>query len=253
MTDDPVSEAKDIATSLAKDLYKDLVHPAAERTGNALGTIAKIALSPVAILDWGFEETKEWLTGKVRRKLESTPQEFIVAPSPSIVIPVVTHIAMSVDRPSHQELYAELLLKSLDSRTTDQVHPAYVYVIEQISSEEASLILKLHRARSGPVFSAKEKLYYDADHKSIEEQLVDFCREQGIKEPERALLWMDNLVRLRILAISDFSETEFVEEQADRHGSYGPTVKTHRTFYLDFTTFGDEFVSACAPLESEPG
>ena len=51
---------KNDLSAIAGDLYKDLLQPSAKRVGYSLETLTRVALSPVALLEWGFEQSRDW-------------------------------------------------------------------------------------------------------------------------------------------------------------------------------------------------
>jgi hypothetical protein len=241
-------ETLETAAQLARDVYKDLAHPTAQRVGQALETISKVALSPVSLLDWSFEQVKDWLKQKVTSRLQSIPPEFIAAPSLTIAVPAITHVAMAHDSPGLRELYAELLMKAMDTRTKESVHPSYVYVVEQLTSEEALVLASLHALKKDDLFmEVMSYPYYGQKTPTIEYQFLEHCKSIGVREADRSSLWLDNLLRLRLLSISSYSEQEYVPEEYSRDGILSPSVKTTETRSLSFTTFGKEFIQACTP------
>lgn len=246
MTDGPIKETTGVLAVLARDIYQDLVHPAAGRIGIAVETLAKIALTPVSLLDWGFDKSKDWLKEKIEQRLKTIPADQVVAPSPSIAIPAITHIAMASDQPGHREIYAELLLKAIDARTKDMVHPSYVHVVEQLSPEEALLVTSLHGLSREELFVGKGNSW-GSKGATIEEQLHEHCKTIGLQNPERAEFWLDNLQRLRILNLTTYIEPVLKpEENHHRHGHTAASVETIEHHQLLFTTFGLAFVAACA-------
>ena len=126
---------------VAADIYIDVARPAARQVGVAFETIFKVGLSPVAMLDWGFEHSKDWLKTKIENRLNSTPLEFRCPPPNSIAVSAITSISISSDSPQLRELYAELLLKAMDSRSQSMVHPSYINLISQLSAQEALVLI----------------------------------------------------------------------------------------------------------------
>lgn len=244
MSEEKTSLAESAATQLVGDIYKDLAHPTAQRVGRALETISKIALSPVSMLDWGYEQTKDWLNNKVTQRLESVPMDCITSPPLNIAIPVITRIGMTHDAPELRELYAELLLKAMDERTKNSVHPSYVYVVEQICPEEALVLVGLHELGRDDLFREETNQYTHGDVSSIEDQFRDHCRAVGVLHPDLSGLWLDNFLRLRLVSLSSYTDAAYVEEFFSRAS---PRVETTDIRYLRFTNFGRGFVHACAP------
>ena len=87
-----------VASQLATDVYKDAAQPAVRRVGTALDTLFKIGLSPVAMLDAGYEHSKAWLEEKIRARRADTPADCVIVPPNNIAIPALARIAMSSGR-----------------------------------------------------------------------------------------------------------------------------------------------------------
>lgn len=235
-------------SQVASEAYKDLAQPSARRLGTAIESLFKVALSPVALLDWGFEQSKDWLKSKISQRLANTPEEFVSPPPNNIAIPALIRIAMSHDTPELRDLYAELLLKAMDSRTAGLVHPAYVSVIEQLSPEEALVFISLQPKADRSLFEERFSPVAFKSSPSIEEQFEDYCRSLGVENPCRAQVWLENLKRLGLLELLAFSEATYVPQTADRHGFYGPRVENTENRHIQFTAFGQGFIDACAPI-----
>ena len=99
-TDDEATKAAAAAiANLASDVYDDVARPAAKQVGTALETIFKVGLTPVKLLDWGYEQSKEWLAAKIKDRMSAVPAEFRQAPPHAIVIGTISNIAMNCDAP----------------------------------------------------------------------------------------------------------------------------------------------------------
>lgn len=239
-----------VASQLATDVYKDVAQPAARRVGTALETVFKIGLSPVAMLDSGYEHSKAWLEEKIRARLADTPINCAIAPPNNIAVPAMTRIAMSSDAPDLRDLYAELLLKAMDSRTSAFVHPAYVLLIEQLSAEEAFVFIGLRENRHGLIFKDKYSsthYYGQTAEKTIETKFRDLCESLNVPGADRSQIWLDNLIRLGLVEIKVYTDAELVPKSHGRHGESPASVKTEESRDFMFTAFGRAFRDACAP------
>lgn len=253
MTTDPstTKAVLGVASQLVTDVYKDVAQPAARRVGTALETVFKIGLSPVAMLDVGYEHSKAWLEEKIKARLADTPSNCVIAPPNNIAVPAMTRIAMSSDAPDLRELYAELLLKAMDSRTSAFVHPAYVLLIEQLSAEEAFVFIGLREDKYGLIFkdkySSTPHYYGQKTEKTIETKFRDLCESLNVPGADRSQIWLDNLIRLGLVEIKVYTDAEFLPASHGRHGDSLASVKTEESREFMFTAFGRAFRDACAP------
>ena len=125
---------------LAKEAYKDVVHPVAENTGKVLALLPQVvnaALLPVRkwILyrDAQYEAVEQLLA----KKLESIPPSEIVSPKPHVAVPALNAIAYSMDSEELRNMYANLLASSMSKNMRENVHPSYVEIIKQLMPDEA--------------------------------------------------------------------------------------------------------------------
>ena len=251
MTNELIKAATNSLSSLTTDAYKDLFRPSATRVGLSLETLIKVALTPISLLDWGFEQSKDWLQARIQERIAQTPPEFIMQPKSGVVSAALQRIATSHDTPELRELYTELLLKAMDSRTSSSVHPAYFHIVEQLAPSEALVLVGLHGL-------GKEELFFETSdgtfrmprEASIEQQFRIFCELTLKSDVAHSNIWLKNLCRLGVLELKINSEAIFKPEDGDRHGTYAARVDNLEHQSLIFTEFGIDFISACAPINS---
>ncbi len=241
--------ATDAIGKVAGDVYADVLHPAAQEVGTALGTIFKLGLSPVAVLNWGFEKSKAWLTAKVAERLETIPEEDRRTPPSHIAVPLLLAIATAPDAEELRGLYAELLMKSMDDRTHSDVHPSYVALLQQMTPQEALVFVSFRAFKYGTLFKDEPSALYRTRMNispSIEDQFYDHCVSLGIDGPSP--IWLDNFLRLRVIEFTSTSETSLVERESYDDSPTHVKVKEYRS--LSVTPYGAEFLSACTPPAS---
>ncbi|RYF36689.1 MAG: DUF4393 domain-containing protein [Cytophagaceae bacterium] len=234
----PTDSAIEGIAKIASDIYADVAHPAARHIGRGIETIFKVGLAPVAMLDWGFEQSKEWLQKKVEERLAQIPQDCHITPPSNIAVPILLQIAASVDAPDLRGLYAELLLKAMDVRTVSQVHPAYISVLAQMSPTEALIFLSFRNKGSEILFS---QATYGSS--SIEKQFEAYCNGLGLGEVVQVQVGLENLQRLGLLVIDQYSDVSLKGD--DVYNS--PRIDTYEHRYLSLTAFGRVFLFVCDP------
>ena len=241
--DESLKVVTETVGKVANDVYTDVAKPAARQVGTALETLFKVGLSPITMLDWGFEQSKEWLKDKITARLDEIPNDCRAIPPNNVSVPAITNIALSSDAPELRELYAELLLKAMDTRTSDMVHPSYVALITQLSPEEALIFVSFHKKTDSNLFGDEFCNISYKNPPSIEEQFEGYCQTLGFDNAKRSQVWLDNLQRLGLLEIEKYSDTKYM------HGmdAEGPRVNTTEYRYLHITEFGRVFLDACAP------
>ncbi len=256
MANDIVSTSAKGLSAVVVEAYQDIAQPSARQVGLSLEALTKIVLSPVDLLNFGFQQSKEWLSAKIAARMSRTPEEYRVQPNDNIRLAALSHIAQSNDTPELRDLYAELLLKAMDTRTSDSVHPAYFHLVEQLASKEALVLVGLHELNREALFREEITPYSssigNSGELSLEEQFASFCTSvlsPALSQPE---IWLTNLCRLGLLTLQSVGEAIFREAENNRHGYRPPAVDNHEHRILEFTPFGRAFISACAPLASSP-
>jgi hypothetical protein len=248
--------AKASSSSLVGELYKDVAQPTAKRIGLSLETLTKVTLSPIALIDWGFEKSRDWLKEKIEARVTTIPPECVVQPTAQIAYEALRHVALSADTPELREIYAELLMKAMDSRTAPSVHPAYLYILEQLAAEEALVLAGLHAlGRSDDLFSDENTPYgysvRDFQKPTLEKQFSAFCASILSRDTDQAEVWLTNLCRLGLLSLQTFAEAIFRPEDHDNHGYVPASVDNREHRMLSFTDFGKAFITACTPPQSQ--
>jgi hypothetical protein len=105
-------------------------------------------------------------------------------------------------------MFAGLLASAMDRERRKETHPAFVSVLQQLSSDEALLLTYLF---CNPGWRLLETW---VDGKTMKEQYLEdqfalTCRAAGTQLEDHAEAYMDNLIRLRILKEETISTAKF--------------------------------------------
>lgn len=143
--DNKVRDVIDAVTGVAKALpiYQDVAQPAAQELGKGLQTVAKtvhIALAPVSVLVWGYDQIKDFVSTKVADRLKNVSPENIITPKPNVAGPALESLRYTGHESSLSDMYANLLAAAMDKSTASGAHPAFVEIIKQLTPDEAKLI-----------------------------------------------------------------------------------------------------------------
>lgn len=216
----------------AVPVYQDVVQPAAKEVGTALQTVARtihVALAPLAILVWGYEQIREHLEQTLTEKLKSVPPENINTPSPNVAGPTVEALRFAAHEPNLRELYVNLLATAMNTSTSSEAHPAFVEILRQMTPDEARLLKHIYDwdmigtawpMISGVIYAvtndkaipdAKAIHVYPVKHFSLLFEGVN------LKFPELSPTYIDNLCRLGLLEIFKFDEDMATFQTAGSH------------------------------------
>ena len=255
--DDPLKEvAKELGLKgVLPEAYRDLLSPAAKELGQSLVTVAKtvsIAISPLAATVWGFEKIKDWLNATLTAKLSKKDTAQIQSPPLNIAGPVLMNLLFADEEPDLKEMYANLLATSMDKKHCSMAHPSYVFVLQQITSDEAKLIKHIDKNSKEMVYISQQisnARSGDLLSKSAHEQHIELCRAACVIHTDLAASYIENLLRLRILTHELRSEVHQDEYYID----YSPSLPEVEHKYIDVifvSEYGWNFIKAC--IEEKP-
>jgi hypothetical protein len=229
---------------LAGAVYADIAQPSARRVGQTLDNLLKIGLSPLDVVNWGYEKSKQWLQDRIDERVAQMPPDSLISPNERVAIPALLGIASSGNEPEIRNLYTELLLKAMDRTTAQQVHPAYVSTLGQLAPEEALALVGLRDRMDLNLFQDQESSRQFTDGPRINEQFDAYCRGIGLHDSAQSAIWLENLRRLGLLWTERLSDVQYHETD----GGLGPrSVSKEEYRNLRFTEFGKRFLTACAP------
>lgn len=201
-----IKQTVDSVTALTKavPIYQDAVQPFAKETGKALATVGKavnVALAPISLVVWGYDKISDFLENKVAEKLEKVPEERISTPPPNIAGPAIEALKFTGHDETLQDLFANLIANSLDSKTVLEAHPAFVDIIKNISSDEG-LILKLFSfAQKFPMIDVKLNQKKTGGFNILHRNVSEIGKLANCKHPQLTTNYLDNLCRLGLLEI----------------------------------------------------
>lgn len=261
-TRDALDAAKGLVEAIP--VYQDVAQPAAQEVGKALQTVAKtvhIALAPVSALVWGYDQIREFVSTRVAEKLKNVPEDEIVSPKTNVAGPALEALRYTGHEDELREMYANLLASSMDSKTANSAHPAFVEVIKQLTPDEARLIRHFMQPIALPfLVIRKEFKTQTATERGGIDLVPHFSllgQQAGCQFPNSVPTYIDNLVRLGLCEIPEFFEytSPGVYEPLEKH----PTVEALKKRFesdekwnvslerkgIKVTSLGKQFASAC--------
>lgn len=268
-----IRDAADAAKGIleATPIYQDALQPAAKQLGQALETIGKavnVALAPIGALIWGYDKIRDWLVPALEARLAATPSDRIITPRPIIAGPAIEALRFAGNEESLRELYANLLATAMDMETAHTAHPAFVEILAQLTPDEALLLSHIATA---PVYSlvllnvraqvakGDGQPTYEGG-RNILSRFSVLAEEAGCAFPELNTSYLDNLERLGILRLDEYSwwtgdeaDTAYTAlEHHPRAQSARAQIKGEedRVEQIDrglirITSLGDQFIAAC--------
>lgn len=196
------------ALEIAPKLYDDTISPAAKEVGKTLAIVPSTVNALLAgVRKWNmYQEYSVAETDKLlSQKLANTPPEKLVEPEAYVAVPALQAISYSMDNDELRNLYANLLAKAMNIDTKNDVHPAFIEVIKQLSPYDAELLKKLF-SNSKRVVKYKVRMQ-ESESKSSGYDFIDSLLDPSLMEFvdfPTINFSLDNLERLKIVNISDY-------------------------------------------------
>ena len=133
--------AKDAILEVAKDAYTDVVHPAAQNVGGAIGILTgwftNVVLYPVKKLNIEYEQKAIAWQRDMEKKYNAIPEENRVDPQLNIVGPTLESMKYNIMDDDLAEMFSNLLVSNMDESTQGLCTPSFVKTIEQLTPNDA--------------------------------------------------------------------------------------------------------------------
>ena len=152
---------------------------------------------------------------------------------------------------------AKLLQQSADVRVSDDLHPAYERILDELAPDEARILRLLALEGAQPAVDVRTGRPLGIGSELVASGLSMIGMQAGVRQAERTKAYLNNLYRLGLIwfshePLTDPSRYQVVEVQPDvmaalkNAGRAGRTVR--RSIML--TPFGEDFCRVCLPLGS---
>ena len=161
-------------------------------------------------------------------------------PPLSIAGPIVIQMLFTSDEPDLRDMYAKLLATSMDGATSDDAHPSFITLIQQLTPNEARILRYLALLdKEWPSWSG------DQDGDELQSAMRQMCAAAQVTDPVKSDIYVENFLRLRIFKHVTSSETEYYENRENYYEGSGGSVKTHNYEYIELTSYGRSLLEAC--------
>jgi hypothetical protein len=140
-------------TPAAEEFGKELA-PSGKKAGqltNRVGTLLIRALEPLV---YGLERSADWIEKAVTIRLEDVPPENMESPNPRVAVPAMQALVYSMDDELIREMFANLLAADMNAEKKEDVHPAFVELIKEMTPADAR-ILKICSEKPQCVFTVR--------------------------------------------------------------------------------------------------
>jgi Abortive infection alpha len=235
---DPAEKAieKIVKQLPVKQIYEDGLSGATKQVGHSLTDVVKsirLALFPLQFLAAFQDRVEKFIDRAVRR----IPEQHRISPAPQVIGPVLEGIRYEPEGTPIDEMFSELLSRSMDSERVNEAHPAYPVLIRQLSEDEAKVLKSLDQQQFDYVFT-RDYNASTALFSSMKVEVDDLPRD-GLTFPENIPFYFQHLDKLGLAAILQQGNQEPIFNSS--RTQIGVRVRCKYTL----TEFGQRFVRAC--------
>lgn len=250
----------DKADGVLVEVYKDAASPLIKPIGEILGFLPrtlKLALSGWEKWLINGEETIKLTAETVKEKIKAVPEEKLVEPEPYVAIPAMQQLSYCVNNEELRELYANLLVSSMNADKKWKVHPAFVDIIKQLTPDEAKFIRNLRPFVSinNPLIDVRIEYDETGSGRTIISNFTNVGLDQ-LDVPHNIGSYIDNLERLKLICIPPTMSliNKDLYEPLKTHylltnslpKQLGPNQKIGYDYKVfNLTNFGFDFVNIC--------
>lgn len=232
--------------------------------GGGLQVVARLAMSPLGFVPQAAARVPAMLRelGERRRAI---PERRRQAPNPVLTAQILSE-SLRADEVL-RERYLNLLAASMDSATARGVHPAFLAVLRQITPDEARIFSLFDTDGPYAVITVQARRKFGG-YTHVELRNFSLLGDKaGCDFPERAPMYLDNLIRLGLceMRAARVSEDARIFTAVEQHprvkdtiariearhppqlggGDDEPIVADIQRKYLFVTAFGRQFFDAC--------
>ncbi len=176
---------------------------AADLYGNRLAAKQAILNRLWAPIAWAFgasEYLKNDFGWELSEKLIDVPEENLLAPKPTVAVPLIQALAYSHEEADLKEMYLNLLAAASTSDRAESVHPSFVEVVKQLSAEECGVLNAILARGRIPVVRIKQVLENRRRFRLLVRHVLPIYSAAGdpVHQP-RLSSWLGNWERLGLL------------------------------------------------------
>ena len=221
--------------------------------GGGLQMLARVAASPLGLLPQAAARMPAVLRelGERRRAIPAARR---VSPDPVLAVQAMGGCLSGDD--TKRTRYMNLLAASMDRATARQVHPGFLAVLRQVSTDEIRIFSLFEGDGPYPVISIQSRPKHGGDRRTELRNFSLLGEEARCDTPSRVPLYLDNLCRLGLTelrptrltedtrmfkALEDHPEVTSLIARIGSRPNGDPLVADIQYKYLFVTSFGRQF------------
>ena len=194
------SELAKAVDEIAAPFNRDAIEPDAKELGRVVERILRtvnLGLYDVETIGAFFRDRLEPRLGQI------PPDHRNNAPKLNVVGPAVESVRFTSEDDELQDLFANLIARAMDKRVAARAHPAFVRIINELTSDEAKILRAIGPGLPVPMVNIDraflnargERISGDTPHESLSR----IGHDAGCELPKMLPTFISNLVRLRLV------------------------------------------------------
>ncbi len=159
------------AAQLIPEIYKDGVKPTVQLVGETTTRTAKMILSPLRGVLWGWEKLEGFIEAGMEKRLEKIPEKSKQYPDPTIAVPLIQALSYTAQNETLRETYFNLLGSAMDSSKNKVTHPSFVNLIKQMNDLDIKTLDKISESKEKHIHLITPKILNRERFPEIKEEM----------------------------------------------------------------------------------
>ncbi len=202
--------AAEVAKTLIKEGYRDMLKPSAKKIGELLALFPRamwVMLGDLHLWLLQKEENLRKIGEAITEKTKDIPDDQLVPPEPYVAIPAIQSMSYCIDSDELRDMYANLLASSMCKIKKSGVMPAFVEIIKQLCPDEAKILQMLYNGEKGVDYKVPtiDVIYIDEKEKASTPIINNYAlvaEDAKCESPDQWTIYVNNLTRLGLLTLS---------------------------------------------------
>lgn len=201
------------------------------------------------------QEALNEVSNIVNRELQKIPQSDIQAPSPKITVPLLQNASIT-EETNLREMYGKLLAGDMNKKLKPLVHPAYIEIINQMSSDDAKIFHRIIDIHDN--IPVAEIMFTDGQKYLTHGFPHYFSLYFPDEDPWKTSICFENLSRLNLIDIvsgeiekydyGQIKSAPLVVERFNRAKEHLPSMNLSiemKKYAIQVNDFGHRFAKLC--------
>lgn len=203
------------------------------------------------------ESKREATFQLIEEKSKNIPEDKLVESEAFIAVPALQQLSYCIDSEELRDLYANLLVSSMNTDTKSKVHPSFTSIIRDLNPDEAKLLKCIENQRWFPLIDLNLD-FESGGYKTLLSNFSDIG-DDICEYPENISSYLENLNRLQLIDIDSmgYLNNQDIYDKLEKHrviDHFKAAPIDEGTWSIkkkiaEITNFGKQFIEACVTPE----